>query len=63
MIAATVGLLAATPVDVAWDDGCNDHGGRAAVVVAPVIEHRRPAAASLAYEDESTLVACVNEPR
>jgi hypothetical protein len=63
MVAATAGLLAATPVDVSWDDGCNAHGGRAPIAVAPLIEQRKPESAPLAYEDVSTLMLRVRRRR
>jgi hypothetical protein len=53
-----VALLAAVPVDFAYDDGCNDHQTTSAIGLIPVLALTRPEGATLSYEQLQTLVAC-----
>jgi hypothetical protein len=57
-LTASAALLAAAPVELAYDDGCNDHGTVAPVLLVPALALTRPDRAVGAYEDSSTLMAC-----
>jgi hypothetical protein len=56
-------LLAATPVDVSYDDGCNDHGSLAPLAWVPVLAAVRPALARGVYDDFTTEMACFTVSR
>lgn len=58
LLAACVALVLATPVRAGWDDGCNLHGGRVAMVEAPRIWLTQPAGFVLIYSGAQTLVRC-----
>jgi hypothetical protein len=60
--AVAVALLAATPISVDYDDGCNDHSTVSPAVAAPLLALTRPQAAVASYTDRITLVACSNKP-
>ncbi len=57
-VAAAAALAAATPVHVAWDDGCNDHDARLPLIAAPYVLLATPESPYLAYVHDSTLVHC-----
>jgi hypothetical protein len=60
--AVAVAVLAATPISVDYDDGCNDHSTVSPAVAAPFLALTRPQAAVASYTDRTTLVACSNKP-
>jgi hypothetical protein len=60
--AVAVALLAATPISVDYDDGCNDHSTVSPAVAAPFLALTRPRAAVASYTDRTTLVACSDKP-
>ena len=57
-----VGLIAATPVEAGWHDGCNGHGGRVALIEAPRDWFGSPKGFHTAYTDISTLMSCLDGP-
>jgi hypothetical protein len=59
-VALAVALRAATPIRVAYNDGCNDHWGVSPAVAAPFVALTRPQAAFASYNDIVTLMACSN---
>lgn len=56
--ALACGMVAATPVNVSWNDGCNDHGGRVALVALPYVQVAAPAELRVPYTDTQTLMFC-----
>lgn len=58
VLAACVAMVLATPVRIGWDDGCNVHGGRVAMVEAPRIWLTEPDGFVLGYSVFQTLVDC-----
>lgn len=51
-------IVLATPVRAGWDDGCNLHGGRFAMLEAPRIWLTEPGGFVLGYVGYQTLVNC-----
>jgi hypothetical protein len=60
--AVAVALLAATPINVDYDDGCNAHWTVSPAVAAPFIALTRPEATVAYYTDRTTLRACSHKP-
>jgi hypothetical protein len=60
--AVAVALLAAIPIDVFYDDGCNEHQTVSPVVAAPFIVWNRPETSVGSYNDVTTLMACFDGP-
>jgi hypothetical protein len=58
--AVAVPFVAATPISVSYNDGCNDHGAVSPAVAAPFVALTRPQAAVASYNDIVTLMACFN---
>lgn len=58
-IGAAIALLAAAPVGVQWNDGCNSHDGRVPLLAAPVAGLVKPENARLSYDEIVTLMACL----
>lgn len=56
--AIACGLLVATPVNLSWNDGCNEHGGRVALVASPYVLLATPADVGVPYTDSQTLMLC-----
>jgi hypothetical protein len=61
-MAITVAAVAATPIPVAWDDGCNSHTGTTYVATAPYVLVTQPEETRLAFGGIMTLMACVPGP-
>jgi hypothetical protein len=61
-VAITVAAVAATPIPVAWDDGCNSHTGTTYAATAPYILVAQPEDTRLAFGGMMTLMACVPHP-
>lgn len=57
LVAALLGVVAATPVTWRWEDGCNAHTATLPLASMPLTMATRPER-PFAYEDEQTLVAC-----
>jgi hypothetical protein len=57
-----IGLIAATPVEAGWHDGCNGHGGRVALIEAPRDWFGSPNSFHTAYTDIQTLMLCTGGP-
>jgi hypothetical protein len=55
-----VSLVLATPVGIAYDDGCNDHGTETALGLVPATLIFTPAGGAFAYEDLTTLRLCLD---
>ncbi len=58
LVALAGGLIAATPVRAAWNDGCNGHGAVLPLLEAPRVWALGPARVPLAYEHVTTIAAC-----
>lgn len=58
ILALCMAVVLASPVRAGWDDGCNLHGGRVAMVEAPRIWLTEPAGFVLMYGGSQTLVRC-----
>ena len=57
--AITLGLLLAAPVQLNWDDGCNEHWSTVVAAEAPYVLASRPESTIVApYESIHTLVGC-----
>jgi hypothetical protein len=54
-----VGLVAATPVQAGWHDGCNGHGGKVALIEAPRDWFGSPTSFHTTYTDIQTLMSCI----
>lgn len=61
-VAITVAAVAATPIPVAWDDGCNGHWGTTYAATAPYVLVTQPEDTRLAFGGMMTLMACVPGP-
>lgn len=57
-IAFTIGFQAATPVEVGWHDGCNEHSGEVPAIAVPHVKLAQPEAGFVAYLDTSTSMGC-----
>lgn len=54
-----IGLIAATPVQAGWHDGCNGHGGKVALIEAPRDWFGSPQSFHTTYTDIQTLMSCL----
>ena len=52
------GVLAATPIDIGWHDGCNGHGAQVAAASVPLVLALKPESPAVAYLDSRTLMGC-----
>ena len=62
-VTCAFGLLAATPVQTGWDDGCNDHFSTIALAGVPYVRLIKPASPYVPYVDGQTSVACLGATR
>ena len=56
-VALTVGIQAATPVEIGWHDGCNGHAGEVPAIAAPYVLLAEPESPP-AYSDSQTAMGC-----
>lgn len=56
--ALVAGSIAALPVEVGWDDGCNGHVRQIPLVAAPYVDQAKPGSFRLTYGTTSTLSYC-----
>ena len=61
--ALIAGSIAALPVEVGWDDGCNGHVGQIPLVAAPYVDQAKPESFHLTYGTTSTLSYCPDARR
>ena len=61
-MAFTVAAVAATPIPVTWNDGCNGHWGTTYAATAPYVLFTQPEDTRLAFGGAMTLMACVPSP-
>jgi hypothetical protein len=57
-MALTVGLVAAAPIPVDWNDGCNSHHAVIALAAVPYVIATDPADPRVPYFDDRTLIGC-----
>lgn len=59
LVAAAAGVVVAAPVELRWDDGCNDHEARVPAGLSAFVLILKPAN-GVPYIDSSTLILCPN---
>jgi hypothetical protein len=57
-LALAAGLQAATPFEVEWDDGCNEHSSDVAAIAIPYVLLAEPELSYAPYADGSTDIDC-----
>jgi hypothetical protein len=62
-LCAAAAMVAATPVPVSWNDGCNDQDGQIALIAAPQVWLAHAADPVGEYYGTSSLVLCLPAPR
>lgn len=58
VIAVLIGLVVATPVEMSWSDGCNQHEARVPAGLSTVVVLGKPE--TMAYAGTKTLMQCVD---
>ena len=61
-VAITVAAVAATPIPVTWDDGCNGHWGTTYAATAPYVLFTEPEDTRLSFGGVMTLMECIPRP-
>lgn len=62
LVALSLAIIAVSPVEQGWEDGCNSHGALLPAVAWPSIALQEPEGAWVSYVEVSTLVGCVTKP-
>lgn len=62
LVALSLTIVAASPVEQGWDDGCNSHGAVLPAVAWPSVAIGEPESAWVSYVETSTLVGCIERP-
>lgn len=62
LVALSLTIIAASPVEQGWDDGCNSHGALLPAAAWPSVALQEPEGAWVSYVETSTLVGCVTKP-